>query len=231
MGKKKIDSESRDEVPAAQRKVYSGVQNDKLRTKQRLVASVGKVIQKKGYGALTATNIARECGVDKKLVWTYFGGIDKLIGEYIEHKDFWKSAASKVIDNILKQPEKIGKNEIATLLQSQFDSVLKDRILQKILHWELGEKNKLLRAIADEREELGESLFDIILPDFAGSGVNLRARLAIIIGGIYYLAIHAKSNGSNFCGIDLNLEEGKDMISEAICDLVFEAYEKAGVNK
>lgn len=231
MRNRKTESEGKDEVKSTGRKVYSGVQNDKLRTKQRLVAAVGKVIQKKGYGELSATNIARECGVDKKLVWTYFGGVDKLISEYIEHKDFWKNTASKVIDNILKHPEEIGKNEIATLLQSQFDTVLKDRILQKILHWELGEKNKLLRAIADQREELGESLFDIILPDFSGSGVNLRARLAIIIGGIYYLAIHAKSNGSNFCGIDLNLEEGKDEILEAISELVFEAYEKAGVNK
>lgn len=228
---KKTDTKSEGEVESVTRKVHSGPYKDKIRTKQRLIAAVGKVIQKKGYAALTAPNIARECGLDKRLVWTYFGGIDQLVSEYIQHKDFWKNAATKIVAGLLKEPEKIGRHELASLLQSQLEGVLKDKALQKILHWELGEKNKVLRKVADDRESLGEELFRVILPDFEGSNTDLRARLALIIGGIYYLSLHAKTNGSTFCGIDLNLETGKEAISNAIRDLIFEAYEKAGVEK
>lgn len=223
--KEKIKSETK------KRKVTSGPLRDKSRTMARMVAAVGKVIQKRGYPGLTAPNIATAAGVDKKLVWTYFGGVNNLIEEYIQQKDFWKFAAKAYIDNLLKTPEEMGRAEINNLLQIQFDTLTKDKALQKIIHWELGESNKMLRKIADEREEIGEQFFSTIISDFDKSAVDLRARIAILLGGIYYLTLHAKSNGSEVCGIDINEEDGRIRIEKAIEDLIIEAYEKAGVKK
>lgn len=90
------------------------------------------------------------------------------------------------------------------------------------MHWELGEKRKILRKIADEREEVGELLFEAILPAFREAAIDLRARIALIVGGIYYLALHATTNGSTFCGIDLNDAQEKDRIAAAIQEIVFE---------
>lgn len=229
--KKKTEIENTEDTTPKTRKNLSGPLRDKSRTMARMVAAVGKVIQKKGYPGLTAPNIAIAAGVDKKLVWTYFGGIDNLIEEYVRQKDFWKFAAKGYIDDLLKNPEDIGKNEIEGLLQNQLDVLLKDKVLQKIIHWELGETNKMLRKIADRREDIGEQLFSLIMPDFEKSNTDLRARLALLIGGIYYLSLHAKTNGSAFCGIDINEDPGKERIENAIRDIIFEAYEKAGVNK
>lgn len=229
--KKKNDTENKENTTPKTRKVSSGPLRDKSRTMARLVAAVGKVIQKKGYPGLTAPNIATAAGLDKKLVWTYFGGVDNLIEEYIRQKDFWKFAAKGYIESLLKEPENIGKNEIDNLLQNQLDVLMKDKALQKIIHWELGESNKMLRKIADKREEIGEELFSVIMPDFENTNADLRARLALLIGGIYYLSLHAKSNGSVFCGIDINEEEGRIRIENAIQDIIFETYEKAGLNK
>lgn len=232
MEKKAIKADTPNKDPEKKiRKVHSGAVKDKARTMDRLITAVGKVIQKKGYGALSAANVAFESGLNKQLVWTYFGGIDNLVKEYIYQRDFWKQAAKQVVENLLKSPETIGRHEVSSLLQNQLEIVLKDMALQKIIHWELGEKNKILRKVADEREEIGEQLFNVILPDFSNSGVDLRARLALIIGGIYYLSIHATTNGSTFCGIDLNLEEGKERIAIAIREIIFEAYENAGINR
>lgn len=213
------------------RKVTSGPLRDKSRTMARMVAAVGKVIQKKGYPGLTAPNIATAAGVDKKLVWAYFGGVTNLIEEYIQQKDFWKFAAKSYIDNLLKTNVEIGRAEINYIMQNQFDTLIKDKTLQKIIHWELGESNKMLRKIADEREETGKQFFSSIISDFDKSGVDLRARIAILLGGIYYLTLHARSNGSEVCGIDINEEDGRIRIEKAIEDLIIEAYEKAGVEK
>lgn len=92
------------------------------------------------------------------------------------------------------------------MLQNQFEVVSSDKSLQRILHWELGDDNPVLRKVADDREKISDKLFDIIMPEFEESNVDLRARLALIIGGIYYLSIHATSNGSNFCGLILKKE-------------------------
>ena len=223
--------ETEQEDQPKKRKTTSGPLRDKSRTMARMVAAVGKVIQKKGYPGLNAPNIATAAGVDKKLVWTYFGGVNKLVEEYINQKDFWRLAEKGEIEDLLKEPEQIGKAEIGALLQSQFEVLLKDKALQKIIHWELGEKNKMLRALADKREEVGEGLFSLIMPEFENSAVDLRARIALIIGGTYYLALHAKANGSMVCGIDVNEPEGKARIESTIKALISEAYEKAGVSK
>ncbi|MGV0923446.1 TetR/AcrR family transcriptional regulator [Empedobacter tilapiae] len=206
------------------RKTTSGLIRDKSRTMARMVAAVGKVLQKKGYTGLDAPSVAKAAGVDKKLVWTYFGGLDNLVEEYIEQRDFWKSISKEEIKKITETPEFINQNDINNILQGQLETLLKDKVLQKIIHWELGESNKTLRKIADKREEMGEVLFSIIDKQFENSNVDIRANLAILIGGIYYLTLHGKNNGSLFCGIDINDEKGKERISLAIENIINSSY-------
>lgn len=216
-----------DSIGPKSRKVPSGLLRDKSRTQARMVASVGKVLQKKGYPGLTPPNIAAAAGVDKKLVWAYFGGLDNLIEEYFQQKDFWKVGSKNVISDMLASPDTIGREAIYTLLQNQFDTLVKDKVLQKFIHWELGENNKMLRKVADEREEIGEQLFKVLEPDFKDSDVNLRATLALLIGGIYYLSLHAHSNGSTFCGIDINIDEGKRQIDDTIKDIIYRIFDNS----
>jgi AcrR family transcriptional regulator len=224
--KKKSETINTESQPPKERKVSSGILRDKSRTMARMVAAVGKVIQKKGYPGLNAANIAVAAGVDKKLVWTYFGGVDNLVEQYIGQKDFWKFVGKNRAEDLLKDPAFIGKSQISGILQSQFDFLLKDKAVQKIIHWELGESNKMLRKLADDREEVGEQLFSAIMPEFEKADIDLRARLALVIGGIYYLTLHATTNGSAFCGIDITREDGKERIQNVIQELVFDAYEK-----
>lgn len=231
--KKKLDDTNnleQNRKPRVQKKAPSGLLRDKERSKARLINAVGKVLQKEGYVGLNAASVAAAAGLSKKLVWTYFDGLDNLVEEYISKRDFWKQAAYGTISNLLKHSSEIGKEHISKLLQAQLQQVLKDKILQKIIHWELGESKEILRKLADKREEIGEGLFKLIIDDFENNGVhNLRGRFALIIGGIYYLSIHAKVNGSTFCGVDLNTKQGQDEVSSAIEDFVFETYSKAGL--
>ncbi len=229
MGKQKnTDSEQKSEKS---RKVTAGPIREKARSITRLVAAVGGVIQKKGYTGLTGPNIAKEAGLDKKLIWTYFGSIDNLVETYILQRDFWNMADQKIISGLLKNPENIGKKDITALLHGQLERMMKDKVLQRIIHWEIGEKNKTLRKVADEREKIGEHLFEIIEPDFIDTGVDIRAKLALQIAGIYYLVLHAKYNGSLFCGIDINKATDLERLQKAIQDNVNAMYDEAKVNK
>lgn len=229
--KEPTQKKSIEETSEKIRKVSSGPIRDKSRTMNKMIAAVGKVLQKKGYTGLTAPNIAKAADVDKKLVWAYFGGVDNLVEEYIKQKDFFKITANKGIQDLLEDPEKLTKDHVNDLLLNQFETLLKDRALQRIIHWEVGEQNEILRKIADAREELGEALFSKAIPYFENSSIDIRARLAILISGIYYLSLHAKNNGSKFCGIDINTEEGKERIANSIQELIFDAYEKVDNKK
>ena len=214
-----------------ERKVASGPVREKSRTMEKLVEAVGTVILQHGYPGLTVANVGKAAGVDRKLIYTYFGSLDKLIETYITQKDYWKSKATGDIEGLLVNPETIGRAQVNALIQGQFDTVFDNEALQKIIHWEIGEKNQMLQELAASREELGELVFKIIDVDFEGTSIDLRAILALQISGIYYLCLHAKSNGSTFCGIDINLPDGKQRISAALKRIIGMAYDYASVDK
>jgi len=132
------------------------------------------------------------------------------------------------MQQILANSENAGALEANSLLQAQFDILLKDKVWQKIIHWELGESKKVLRKIADKREDTGERLLSLIDPYFENTDTNIRATLALLIGGIYYLSLHSKSNGSTVCGIDINEEKGKLAVEKTIKNIIYDAFEKVG---
>jgi len=113
---------------------------------------------------------------------------------------------------------------IEELLKSQFNTFLKDKTKQKVIHWGLGEKTKALKNIADRRELLGEELFKHVDSKFENSENDLRATLAILVSSIYYLSLQAKSTGSTFCGIDVNTEAGKERIQKTMRKILEQTF-------
>ncbi|WP_286779167.1 MULTISPECIES: TetR/AcrR family transcriptional regulator [Sphingobacterium] len=210
--------------PKKERKVTSGPIRDKERTKARMIAAVGKVIQKKGYHALNGPNIALECGLNKALIWNYFGGLDQLVEAYLTQKDFWQIGDKGVLEQMITNPGSISISLIEELLKSQFNTFLKDKTKQKVIHWGLGEKTKALKNIADRRELLGEELFKHVDSKFENSENDLRATLAILVSSIYYLSLQAKSTGSTFCGIDVNNEAGKERIQKTMRKILEQTF-------
>jgi len=213
------------------RKIVAGPIRDKERTKRRLIATVGKVLQKYTYAGLTITNIAKESGLNPKLIYLYFGNLDGLIEEYILEKDFWTGKLKTQFTELAENPKSLNAQDANDLFLLQFDSFLKDKSMQRIIHWEMGVKNKLLRKIAEDREEVGKSALNLIANQFEDTDVDIQATLAIILGGIYYLTLHAKNNGSTVGGIDINEDEGRERIENAIKRIISRDFEDAKKKK
>ncbi len=208
------------------RKTPSGPIRDKSRTKAKLINAVGIVLEKKGYGNLNATSIAKAAGVDKKLIWTYFGSLNNLIEAYIDLKAFWKldvpnSTISEIVNN-----KNVNKEVASQLLLDYFDIFSRDIALQKIIHWEMGESKELLRKISDKREMTGEHIFSIIDEKFHGSDTDIRATIALLIGGIYYLNLHANVNGSTVCGLDINEKDDEQRVLKAIKQIIERCFKE-----
>lgn len=226
MSNMKKDSEKKESKP---RKVYSGPLRDKARTQDRLINTVGSVLEKRGYAGLTLANVGKASGLDRKNIYNYFGNFETLIKAYIDKKEFWKVESKNKIADILENTGRINKDQITDLLQDQFVTLMEDPGLQKIIHWEMAENSELLRTVADDRERVGEELFKILEKDFVGNEAKMRSSFAMILGGIYYLTIHASSNGSTICGIDVNTEEGSQIVKETLDEMiafVFDKYSK-----
>lgn len=203
------------------RKKTDGQIKNKERTKEKLINAVGEIIVKEGYSKLGVNNIARYALVDKKLIYRYFGSLDELIACYFRKRDFWTKLHETVFENTELNFEDYGKNMSSSFLVKLFDSLKNFEETRKIILWEISEKNNdHLKRLSYERELLGSDLFKNTDPWFENSNLDLRACYAILLGGVYYLSLHSKATGGEFCEIDINKDEGETRIKKALVDII-----------
>lgn len=199
---------------------------DKEKSKQRLLNAVGKLLQSKGFSALKVNDIAAAAGLDKKLIYKYFGGRDQLVDEYLVSIDFWSNVKEQDAPPVITDG---GQEFVKQMIVQQYDYVASNKEFQKILLWGLSEKRKSLQNLADEREIAGEVLLQNITdPFFGDKAENFRASMAIIISGAYYLNMYSGASNSTFCGIDPAKEEGEKAIKKALVSLVDMIYKDRG---
>lgn len=196
------------------RKKYKGEVNDKERSKQKLINAVGEVLKVKGYRGLTATNIAKEAGLSRRLITIYFDSVDDLVGTYVRNKDYWTSATGRVEEMMNEKGSTDTKKMIDNILQNQLDYFYNNSEMQKLILWEISEKNKIMYNVCEERERLGSKVFELADKEFEDK--DIRAVSALLVAGIYYMVLHAKSTDTLFCEIDINQPEGMKRIKNAI---------------
>lgn len=200
------------------RKKVQGPIRDKEKTKLRMLNAVGKILKSKGYQGLQVTKIATAAGVDKKLIYDYYGSVDKLINEYLKQRDYWNSVSELVETTDINDG---GKVLAKVLLSGQFDELKKNKELQKIILWELSESKSALRKLADEREAAGEEMFvNIADKHFGSEAKKFRALMAILVSSSYYLNLHTDANGSAFCGLDLKDDEDRNVVKGVISEMI-----------
>lgn len=198
------------------KKIYQGEINDKERSKQKLINAVGKVLEIRGYTGLTATNISKAAGLSRRLITTYFDSVDNLIETYVRNKDYWTEASGNV-NKIIEQNQGNNTKEIIDyLLQNQLDYFYNSKEMQKLILWEISEKTKIIYEVCDDRERLGSKVFELADEEFKADAIDIRAVSALLVAGIYYMVLHAKSTNTLFCGIDINETEGMNRIKKAI---------------
>ncbi|MBK7396041.1 MAG: TetR/AcrR family transcriptional regulator [Myxococcales bacterium] len=71
---------------------------DKDGTQAELLSAVQRVIEQDGVAGLGVNAVAREAGVDKVLIYRYFGGLEGLLTAFAESAAFWPTVAEIVVD-------------------------------------------------------------------------------------------------------------------------------------
>lgn len=196
-------------------------------TEQRLIQSVGEIIKKEGYTKLNIQNIAKQAGVDRKLIYTYFGSLDQLVEEYFKTRDYWTSLSRKIAEVLQANDNKIDENLTYNIIENQYFFFKENIEMQNMIAWELSETKPLLRGMADYKEKITGSIFELADPIFNKTNINIRAVNAILVAAVYYLNIHARVKGSTFCQIDINTEEGEQELLKTIKQLLDWTYEHA----
>jgi len=194
---------------------------DKEQSKRKLINAVAEVFKNEGYTGLGVNKIARLAGTDKKLIYRYFGSFERLVEAYVVETDYWMRFVDQL--NELKVPENMAemKRLLGYVLKNQFLYFYEDKEMQQLIFWELAAKSDLMRSIHQTREVRGQQLLEMTDRYLEKEKVNFRSIAALLVGGIDYMILHTRNNGSMFSDIDLSKPDGRHDILNAI-DVILE---------
>ena len=128
---------------------------DREATKARILGAVGVVLARDGFGAVGVNAIAKEAGVDKVLIYRYFGGLPELLREWGASGRFWP----RVADLLGADPDafhRLAAPERYARFFEHFIDALRERPLTlEILAAEIVERNDADRHPRDRARGLG----------------------------------------------------------------------------
>lgn len=184
----------------------------KRRTKEEIEKIINKaaitLIESGGFSNLTVTNIIEEAKIEAIVFYNRYTNMDEFIGEFVKRYDYWFTEVAKT------EEKASDREEFLYIITNLFISLKDNKLMQQLLRWEIFVDNDTTSRTARLREFHTIPLVEKYKKIFKDAPFEIEVMSALIIGGIYYLIIHA--DRSDFAGIDVNSKEGHDKILKAI---------------
>jgi AcrR family transcriptional regulator len=196
---------------SAQRKSGLSPQRDRDRTRRKILDALGVLLSRDGFKNAGINAVAREAGVDKVLVYRYFGGLDGLFAAFAKEFRFFPSAEDVQPggDTATRtDPLVLGKH----FLLGVGRALRQSPTAREILRWELLERNALTDLLATQRERRAVETLSLFR---SAEDIDLPAIASVIAAGQTYLVLHA-TVADVYNGVDLRTDEGWARIERAI---------------
>lgn len=198
--------------------------------RSRLIRAVGETLKEEGYQGLGLNRIALRAGVSKPMIYRYFGGLNGLLKAYIEQMDGWLPYFES-LDLPASPTTQELKACLIKMLQDQFLYCYREKEMQKLILWQISGYDALMLGACQAREREGLRLLELADAHFRGSGISLKAVMALLVGGVYLNVLHASAGAGTMAGIDIKSENNFGAMLAAIGQIVEWAFDAAEKSK
>ena len=188
---------------------------DRGATEERILAAVGTVLARDGFGAVGVNAIAREAGVDKVLIYRYFGGLPELLQRWGASGRFWPG-----VDELLApDPQALlalpAAERLATFFERFIDALRARPLTIEILAAEIVQRNELTAILETEREQWGARAEQVLGGAEWRERPHLQGTTLLWIAGVQYLLVRARTIRI-FGGIDLRTDAGWSALKDSL---------------
>ncbi len=187
---------------------------DKQITSRRLVNAVGSLLAKNGFKGIGVNAVAREAGVDKVLIYRYFGGLPGLITAFGKEGDFWPSTLEMAGGDLQKFSLLSLEKRLSELGINFIGALRKRPMTQAIMAWEMIESNELTQELERVREQSIMEFFQMFFMEDRIQ-VDLQAIIMLIGAAISYIVIRS-NNIDLYGGLEIGSDQGWHRIEQAI---------------
>ncbi len=189
------------------------MERDREATEARLIDAVGALIAEDGFEALGVRRVAERAGVNKTLIYRYFGSLDGLILAFMKQHDFWLNASSE-------QPD---TTDIRAWLKAFFRRYIAEyranTARKRLRRWELSSDKDFVAEVLAVREKAGVQFFETMAAFAKLDKPRLQAIGTLMDAGIVYLAM-MEDNCRMYNGIDIQSDRGWEQIAKGIDALI-----------
>ena len=196
---------------------------DSEQTKKKILDALAHILAESGFEGVGINAVARRAGVDKVLIYRYFGGMDQLLKAYAREGGFWPDWEE--LTGL--EPEEMGRTGLREMTRSimtgHLDQLRSRPLTQEIMRWELTARNELTDQLARSREETTGLLMEMMGRSQEEPGMaRMLAAGAVIHAGITYLVLRS-ATADVYMGVDLTTEAGWRRIRSAV-EEIMDAY-------
>jgi AcrR family transcriptional regulator len=162
--------------------------------------------------------VASESGINKALIYRYFGSFDGLLTAFSNRINLWRGIRETLEQKISEGDLK----DVATAVKWLFSEYRKQLQLAplyaQVLRIEINERNPLTVQLETDREEEGLRVSQLMAKHFSSEEADAMAIGAIMSAGLTYLVLRSRDIRW-FNGLDLNEERDWERIENALVNL------------
>lgn len=176
---------------------------DRQLTTARILAAAEGIIARAGVGAVGVNAVAEAAGVDKVLIYRYFGGRTQLLRALARERRLWPQVELPAPD-----PGALSSlaEDLIAILLANARALRAHPLARRAAAWQFTERDELARDAAAARDAHVRAIVTALrarhrVPAF----VDLDAIVALHWAAITHLALHA--GGGAFAGLELRRDD------------------------
>ena len=191
---------------------------DRNATEERILAAVGEVLAREGFGAIGVNAIAREAGVDKVLIYRYFGGLPELLHAWGRSGRFWP----RVQDLLGNDPQALlalpPAERYVRFFEHFIDELRRRPLTLEVLAAEVAVRNELTAILETEREQWGEEATRVLGGPEMLARPHVQDVTLLLVAGVQYLLLRSR-HIRTFGGVDIQHDDGWQRLLRSIAAL------------
>lgn len=170
-------------------------------TEAAIVEAAQRLLLRDGWAALNVQSLAAEAGVDRKLIYRYFDGVDGVIERLAQALDIWLG------QTLAEAPPSTAtryRDFARETLKAYLAALRANPLILRLLAWELSQDTPLLRGMEATRSAVIQDWVRARRPRLRlPPEGDVFALNAVMLAAVQHLALTGASRG-RFAGLDLD---------------------------
>ncbi|MBI1261376.1 MAG: TetR family transcriptional regulator [Rhizobiales bacterium] len=186
---------------------------DRLKTEQTILDAIGRLILRDGLAGVGVNALAREAGIDKVLIYRYFGDLDGVYEAFAERGDFWWQ-----VEDMLAATAEAPDLPNALKLGMRFHAreMRRRPVTLSVMAAETTNRTPLTIALETVREKRSLDLFEQMAARYPDNrAIDIPALTGLLGAAIDYLAIRSRSI-KRYGGVDVGSHAGWERLFKTI---------------